>query len=148
MMARRSGLVLALAAAIVAAAAEPRVFTHTAAVSGTTTPLLPMRVPLPPAMMRLTNGDVSDVRLFDDQGAETPFVLHPRAAGSDREASITLELLDYQREGDVETLVLRPPVRTTGAPPVGPLHLLELVTDARDFRRPVTIATSADRVTW
>lgn len=123
-------------------AAEPVHFAVLAPIQGDLTPQQPVRVPLPAELIRQTRTGFPDLRVFDDQGRETPYVIHTRQRVQDGTRTFTFDLVAYDRQEEIETLVLQRPDA------IRAITRLQIQTAARDFRRHLRIATSDDRQQW
>lgn len=120
--------------------AAPTDYRFQAPLSDALQPDTPVRVPLPREVLVEAQPGLADIRLFDDQGGETPYVMYPARVATP--STVVLSVLTYGQDQDSERIVLQ---RPSG---VGPVHELALRTSAKDFHKTVRIEASEDQVTW
>lgn len=142
MQARRVLLILtlALAATVLGHAAVPTDLRFLAPVLGEFTPEVPVRLPLPRQVIAGAASDFADVRLFDDQGLETPYVIY--AQNSPPSYPFPFQVLSYSQSEAGDAIVLQRPQDT------GLFWELTVQTTARDFHKAVRLQASHDRATW
>ena len=133
-------LLLSLATTSFGHAAVPADLRFLAPVSADAPPDVPVRLPLPRQVIAATTATFSDVRLFDDQGLETPYVIHAQRATPSH--AFTFQVLSYSQSAEGDTIVLQRPQDT------GPFWELTVQTPARDFHKTVRVQASHDRTTW
>ena len=133
-------LLLTLATTPFGHAAVPTDLRFLAPVIGDVPPDVPVRLPLPRQVIAATTVNFSDVRLFDDQGLETPYVIHAQRATPSH--AFTFQVLSYSQSAEGDTIVLQRPQDT------GPFWELTVQTTARDFHKAVRLQASHDRATW
>lgn len=102
------------------------------------------RAPLPAVILSEVSPNLQDLRLFDAQGRETPFVVLENRIPGQPEAWRRAELTDYVPDsGDGEALLLfklpEAGRRVTG---------LELDTPSRDFHKTTALESSPDGAHW
>jgi hypothetical protein len=123
-------------------AAPPDDLRFMAEISSTLTPGAPVRVPLSPQIIAATHNALADLRLFDTQGQETPYVIYASSASHPTPALFTFGIVSYSQDNAAETIVLERPANT------GAFQELDIVTTARDFHKAVQVQTSQDQLTW
>ena len=133
-------LLLTLATTPCGHAAVPADLRFLAPVSGDVPPDVPVRLPLPRQVIAAAAADFSDLRLFDDQGLETPYVIY--AQGAAPSYAFTFQVLSYSQSAEGDTIVIQRPQDT------GPFWELTVQTTARDFHKTVRLQASHDRATW
>ena len=133
-------LTLALAATTLGHAAVPTDLRFLAPLPGEFTPDVPVRLPLPRQVIAGAASDFADVRLFDDQGLETPYVIY--AQNPPPSYPFPFQVLSYSQSEAGDTIVLQRPQDT------GPFWELAVQTTARDFHKAVRLQASHDRATW
>jgi hypothetical protein len=111
-----------------------------APVLGELTPDAPVRLPLPRQVLAGTAFDFADVRLFDDQGLETPYVIY--AQSPPLSYTFPFQVLSYSQSNEGDTVVLQRPQD------IGPFWELTVQTTARDFYKAIHLQASHDRATW
>ncbi len=136
-------IIVLLGLALAALAAEPEQFAWRAPVEGDLPADAPARIDLNAEVIRHTRPGFVDLRIFDDEGTETPYVIHSRRKWHVKGESFAYEVVDYGLEDGVETLVLKRPDEVTGV-----IDEVVIDTGARDFRRAVEVAASDDRERW
>ena len=133
-------LSLALVATPLGYAAVPTDLRFLAPIVSELTPDVPVRLPLPRQVIAATAPGFADLRLFDDQGLETPYVVYAQSAPPSY--TFAFEVLSYSQSEEGDTIVLQRP------PDTGPCWELTVQTTARDFHKTVHLQASHDRATW
>ena len=133
-------LTLALAAVSIGHAATPTDLRFLAPVLDVLTPEAPMRLPLPRQVIAGTAFGFADVRLFDDQGLETPYVIY--AQSPPPSYTFPFQVLSYSQNNEDATVIIQRPQD------IGPFWELTVQTTARDFHKTVHLQASHDRATW
>lgn len=138
-----SGLLTVLGSMLALAAVTPGDFEYRAPINPfTATEGDLVRVTLPQAVLRHTATDSSDLRLFDDQQREIPYVAYPATGASLSRDYFGMKVLGYR---DIlrgcEVIVERPEKRTS-------FDGIAITTANRDFQKFVTVESSSDRSTW
>jgi hypothetical protein len=121
-------------------AAVPADLRFLAPVSGDAPPDVPVRLPLPRQIIAAAVADFADVRLFDDQGLETPYVIYAQRAAPSH--VFTFQVLSYSRSTEGETIIIQRPQDA------GAFWELTVQTTARDFHKTVRLQASHDGATW
>jgi hypothetical protein len=132
-------LLLTLATTPFGHAAVPADLRFLAPVIGDMTPDVPARLPLPRQVIAATAANFADVRLFDEQGLETPHVIYAQSPAPSY--AFTFQVLSYSQGAEGDTIVLQRPKDT------GPFWELTVQTTARDFHKAVRLQASHDRAT-
>jgi len=133
-------LSLTLMAPLPGQAAVPTDLRLLAPMVGELTPDVPVRLPLPHQVIAATKPGFADLRLFDDQGLETPYVVYPQSAPPSY--TFAFEVLSYSQGEEGDTIVLLRPQEA------GPFWELTVQTTARDFHKTVRLQASHDHTTW
>ncbi len=133
-------LSLVLLATPLGQAAVPTDLRFLAPIVGVLTPDVPVRLPLPRQVIAATAPGFADLRLFDDQGLETPYVVYAQSAPPSY--TFAFEVLSYSHSEEGDTIVLQRP------PDTGPFWELTVQTTARDFHKAARLQASPDRATW
>ena len=136
----RFTLLLSLVTTLFGHAAVPTDLRFLAPVIGDMTPDTPVRLPLPRQVIADTASDFADLRLFDDQGLETPYVVYAQSPAPSY--TFTFQVLSYSQSDAGDTIVLQRPKDT------GPFWELTVQTTARDFHKTVRLQASHDHATW
>ncbi|MCJ7771522.1 MAG: hypothetical protein MUP22_00135 [Desulfobacterales bacterium] len=123
-------------------AADISDFRFRAAVKGQEKYTHPVRLMLPHEVIKNTSAGFSDVRLFDDTGAEIPYVIYAQSRHKDTSKSFTWKIVDYQFMDTIQTIILERPKGIKIA------RDLKISTGAQDFARGVKIYTSQEQKTW
>ena len=122
-------------------AAEPQQLRLWAEVDGQAAAARPVRLPLPQAVLAETSKGSSDLRLFDDQGGETPYVIYPEYKAGQTPRTFAFSIIAYQAgesPGDGDEIVLEQP-RENDTPGTRIFRELEFVTPGRNFVKSVRI---------
>jgi len=133
-------LCLTLTAARSGPATVPADLRFLAPILGDLTPDTPVRLPLPQQVLTETRSNFADLRLFDDQGLETPYVIYPQSPLPS--STFVFKVLAYTQSDAGDTIVMQRPQD------VGPFWEVTVQTTARDFHKIVHLQASHDRVTW
>lgn len=119
----------------------PAAFRLRCAVEGELTPDLPVRVPLPAGIIEAAAPRFADLRVFDDQGRETPYVVYRQTETRRTPVSFTFEIVSFDGSEASEVIVVKQPDRAAS------FHVLELVISGRDFNKRVQVETGPDEET-
>ena len=133
-------LSLAVAATSLGYAAAPTDWRFLVPIVGDLTPDVPVRLPLPRQVIAATAPGFADLRLFDDQGLEIPYVIYAQSAPTSY--TFAFQVLAYSQEEEGDTIVLQRPLDT------GPFWEITVQTTARDFHKAVRLQASHDRAAW
>ena len=121
-------------------AAQPTDFRFLAPINSEAPSQEPVRLALPQAVINKTTKNFSDVRIFNEEGLETPYVIHEQ-----REAPRTafpFIVLSYHQTDNVEKIVLERPKDAET------IQELVFFTSARDFKKSVQVLESEDLLSW
>ncbi len=117
-----------------AGAVTPSSFPLTAPLTGELQPGAPAGVVLPPALLAACAGDLSDLRLFDQQGEETPFVLYPQTVPADAETTtFSFRVTGFSTTDEGDSYIIEDP------DPGQTIHGVEVITPSHDFSRTVRV---------
>lgn len=131
---------LTLVATPPVAAAVPTDLRWLAPILGQLTPDVPVRLHVPQQVMTATRPGFTDLRLFDDQGLETPYVIYAQSAPPS--LMFVFKVLSYHQSDAGDTIILQRP------PDTGPFWELTVRTTAGDFHKLAHLQASHDRLTW
>lgn len=112
-----------------------------AEVDGRAAATTPVRLPLPQAVLAETSKGFSDLRLFDDRGVETPYVIYPEYKARQTPQTFPFTIISYQvgqSPDDGDEIVLEQP-RENDTPGTRTFRELEFVTPGRNFIKSVRI---------
>jgi len=123
--------VLAAAAAI--AASSPSDFQSMASIHGDFAPNTPVCVPLSREVIAGARRDFADVRVFDDQGREIPYVIYKQTEAHRKPESFVFTTVAYLTGEDSEEIMVK---RPDNAPP---FREIELVIAGNDFKKRVRV---------
>jgi hypothetical protein len=143
-MIRRSAttlIVLVFATAVVASP-TPAAFRLVSKLSGTIPTDVPVRVPLPPEVLSVVQSDFADLRLFDNAGRETPYVIYEQVEAHREPASFRFEIVSYEQGEGGEAIILKAP------DDAGTYREIELNIDGVDFNLRIEIASGTDGQEW
>lgn len=132
--------VLGTAWGSLAHAAIPATLRFAAPVVGPLAPDTPVRIPLPAQVMSAAASGLSDLRLFDEHGGETPYGISPHRTLP--ASAFVFRIVAYQPLDGGASLVLQRPQEA------GPFWELTLHTSARDFHKTVQFQVSQDAQVW
>jgi hypothetical protein len=127
---------------VLTGAAQPQDFRFMAGITGDLTPGVPVRLPLPREVIAAASNGFADLRLFDDHGQETPYVIYMQSPPQSTPVTFNFRVLSYSRSAEGEHIVLERPEDS------GAFYALTLVTRAHNFHQSVRIQTSQDLATW
>lgn len=119
-------------------------FRLTVAVSGKYIPETPAKIPLTRKIISSSSEGFSDLRLYDDEGLETPYVVYRQYMPGQSSRSIGYKVVSYKEVGDGIEIVLQ---RVSHGDQT-PLDMIDIHTSARDFKKTVTVSTSGDADSW
>ncbi|MDY0095646.1 MAG: DUF3999 family protein [Candidatus Vecturithrix sp.] len=101
----------------------------------------PVRVALTPEVVTLTSNQFADLRVFDDQGQETPFILYTQQPAPAN--AFDWQALSYQSSAGTQTVMLERPAHIRGT-----VQELGIDTPNRDFEKKAEIFASVDQQSW
>jgi hypothetical protein len=116
----------------------PSDFRAVAVVQGDSAPNVPVRVALPQEVISKTRGDFADLRLFDDAGQETPYVIYRQTRARQAPVSFPFEVVSYNdAEASEEIVVKRPDY-------AGAFREIEFIITGSDFKKLVQVEAGSD----
>jgi hypothetical protein len=83
-----------------------------------------------------------DLRIFDGEGLEVPYVIYPRRIPGRPGGASSFDILSFEQGGEWEEFVLR---RSSGS---GFYDVIEIKTAARNFKKAVRVEKGDDGKTW
>ncbi|MCP4268556.1 MAG: hypothetical protein GY777_23755 [Candidatus Brocadiaceae bacterium] len=123
-------------------AVELTEFLYTTRIESDFTPNALNCIPLKKEIVSETNNNFSGLRIFDDLGRETPYVIYGERKPPQVIKAFTFKVISYQdADGLTEIVVERPKSGTT-------FSSIQFITSNRDFKKSVKIIGSSDRKTW
>lgn len=120
----------------------PRAWRLQAPLTGTLQPDTPARVPLSRQVIAATSRQFADLRLLDDTGRETPYVIYAQHEPARTQRTFPLTILRQESQGEEILLFLERPKD------VGALHGLLVQTTTPDFHYTVRVQSSQDQHSW
>lgn len=136
------GVILSLGFWSMVHGAVPDEFRFKAHMTGEKKVAVPVRVTLPKAVIENSDVDFNDIRIFDDRGMETPYIIYEESRLAPPPRSFTWKVVDYEVKQAIQSVVLE---RPKGA---GTVADLNLITKARDFNKGIKILSSPDKLSW
>lgn len=121
----------------VCGAATPSDFPAVATVTGEFSPDIPVRVPLTAEVFSRARPDLGDLRVFDDLGRETPYVIYLQTVARRAPVSFHFEIVTYNRMEEAEEFTLLRPRNA------GPFHEIEFVIQGTDFHKRVEVSAGS-----
>jgi hypothetical protein len=100
------------------------------------------RVILPGSILEGCEQSCRDMRLFDKENREIPFVILDNRMPPKKTARYPLEVLSYEDQATKTKIILKHPN------PITPVTRLEMDSPDRDFNKAVTVSGSADMKNW
>ena len=116
---------------------SPSDFRFTTAIQGDYPPNAPVSVPLSREIMAETKPDFADVRVFDDMGQETPYVIYKQTEAHKTPKPFVFEIVSYDDAEDSDKITLK---RPDGAPA---FREIELMIAGRDFKKHIQVEAGA-----
>jgi hypothetical protein len=136
-MGKLSCILLLVAAVAYAASVQPSQFRHQAGIEDGFTPDAPARVTLTEGVISKTSRAFSDLRLFDDKGLETPYVIYEEIVPGERETTFQFKVRSFDTDGDQVVVILERPENEKA------YDRIDISTPARDFKKNVEVYTSS-----
>ena len=90
-----------------------------------------------------SQNDFKDIRVFDNNNKETPFIILNDYIPEDKKEIFSLDILDYSQSNNKDAVIVK--VEGKHLPNIGKI-ILE--TDNRDFNKKITISGSSDKNNW
>ena len=122
-------------------AAERSEFEYLLSLEGAGEADVPVRVPLTPEATTLTSNYFADLRVFDDQGQEVPYIIYTQQPAPT--ISFEWKVLSYQSSKGTQMVVLERPDHIQGT-----VQALIVDTPNHDFEKGIELFTSIDRQSW
>ena len=113
-----------------------------APVRGDMIPGVPLRLALLREVIAETSTGFADLRLFDNLGAEIPYVIYKQRRPKQKPRFFTWEVISYKDMDNAQAIILKRPEKTAAALD------LRLVTTARDFNKNVEVNAGDDLSSW
>ncbi len=99
-------------------------------------------LPLNKEIISETHNNFSDLRIFDDIGRETPYVIYRERKPPQEIQTFSFKVISYQdADGIIEIIIERPKNGTS-------YSSIQFITPNRDFKKSVNIMGSSDRNEW
>ena len=125
-----------------AQAVELTEFLYTTQIESDFTPNVLNCLPLNKEIVSETHNNFSDLRIFDDLGRETPYIIYGERKPPREIKTFTFKVISYHdADGLTEIVVERP---KSGAS----FSSIQFITSNSDFKKSVKIIGSSDRKTW
>ncbi len=125
-----------------AQAVELTEFRYTTKIESDFTPNLLNCLRLNKEIVSETHNNFSDLRIFDNLGRETPYIIYGERKPPQEIKSFSFKVISYKdADGSTEIIVKRP---KNGAS----YSSIQFITSNSDFKKSVNIIGSADRQTW
>jgi hypothetical protein len=103
---------------------------------------VPVRIALSHQIITETSGDFHDLRIFDDLGAEVPYVIYKQRRPEHLPKSFTWKVVNYEHTDEAQIFFLEKPPRADAS------VSLRLNTKARDFNKEALVYASRDNAAW
>lgn len=100
----------------------------------------PVGIELSPGIIAKTSRNLADLRIFDDLGNETPYVIYQLSLPDP--IRFAWKVIDYQEKDLVQTIVLENTNKN------GWFKDLVINTTARDFNKEIEVYASPDNIDW
>ncbi len=123
-------------------AASPQDYKWTAPVKAGTTTSETARLPLSATVIVKVRAGFPDLRLYDGQGKETPYVIYEDITPAVPEKTLSLAVKEFVETDTADQFVVDKFQRSEK------IDSIEVVTSNRDFRKTVLVEGSTDRQSW
>ena len=100
------------------------------------------RMMLPSEVLQQSDKSSRDIRLFDKENREIPFVILDNRIPAKKTIPYPLEVVSYNDQAEKTKIVLK------RATPIEPITMLELESQDRDFNKAVAVSGSNDMKHW
>jgi len=130
------------ASLIWAATVGPGSFRLVAPIQGEWEPNKPAGLALPYEVLQQIRSGFPDLRIYDDTGAEVPYVIHESRIPAKKSVRFEFKTVSYEPGEERDAIVLEQPLA------VQPFGAVDIQTGARDFKKTVRLQASFDRETW
>lgn len=135
-------LLIWLAWCTIAHAAKPTEFRFQSPIISSKEAITPVAVRLTADVIARTTDDFSDLRLFDDRGAEVPYVIHALSWPEQRPPRFTWEVSGYTQGNATQAFILKRPKGYTS------FVDLEFNIPAVDFYKDIEVYAGDQKKTW
>ncbi|MHC4307659.1 MAG: hypothetical protein ACYSR7_03435 [Planctomycetota bacterium] len=123
-------------------AVEQSEFHYTTQIESNFTPNALNCLPLNKEIVSETHNNFSDLRMFDDLGRETPYIIYRERKPPQEIKTFSFKVISYQdADGIIEIIIERPKNGTS-------YSSIQFITPNRDFKKSVNIMGSSDRNEW
>lgn len=125
-----------------AQAVEMTEFRYTTQIENDFTPNALNCLPLNKEIVSETHNNFSDLRIFDDLGRETPYIIYRERKPQQEIKTFNFKVISYQdADGIIEIVIERPKSGTS-------FNSIQFITSNSDFKKSVSIMGSPDRNEW
>lgn len=125
-----------------ARAVEPADFRYTAQIESRIAQDVPNCLPLQREIISETRNGFSDLRIFDDLGRETPYVIYGESKPQQNIKTFTFKVLSYNETDNLIEIVLERPKKGAA------YSSIQFITSNRDFKKSVRIMAGSNREVW
>jgi hypothetical protein len=126
-------VVLSVAGCFEAIAADMSTFSYQADIKGNSWKNTPVALRLPSDVIFRTGSSLNDLRIFDETGHETPYVIYPSRRPQQTEESFSWEITGYDKSGNLREIMLKRPKG------IGAFRDIELITPDTDFMKQIEV---------
>ncbi len=123
-------------------AVELTEFLYTTQIESDFTPNVLNCIPLNKEIVSETNNNFSDLRIFDDLGRETPYVIYGERKPPREIKTFTFKVISYNDADGLTEIVVERPKNCTS------FSSIQFITSNSNFKKTVKIIGSSDRKTW
>lgn len=113
------------------------------------------RLPVPSTVLENVQAEAGDLRLYDRQGREVPYVLLTKQRPARRRAAAALQIISFQEDAATWTLLLEAPENKAFSDPTKApdaryprINTLEIDTPSRNFQKRVIVEGAQDKGDW
>jgi hypothetical protein len=135
-------ILLGMGIGIPTIAADRSEFRMHAPLTGGEESAVPIRLPLSREVIAATACGLADIRLFDDQGKEIPYVIYTQRSPQQTSTYFEWKVTDYQTVDNTQTIIMERPKQG------GVFNTITIKTTARNFQKDIKIYTSSDHTVW
>lgn len=125
-----------------AQAVELSVFRYTTQIESKFVPNVLNCLPLNKEIISETHNNFSDLRIFDDIGRETPYVIYRERKPPQEIQTFTFKVISYHEDNGITEIVIERPKSDTF------YSSIQVITSNRDFKKLVNIMGSSDSKVW
>lgn len=123
-------------------ASAPQAFEFRAAIRDTIHTQVPHRLTLTHDILALASDGYADLRMFRDDGQETPYVIYQEKQPQQSLVTFEFKIISYNQEGNQEEIILSRPEA------IQSYHAITLATPVRDFKKSVEVFASEGQDVW